>query len=165
MAAEKLQKEFPNLIIKPTPSFGPTHVIDFNKVSYREKRSIIDQLVKKPYISDLCGTFTDAISGQAFYCDYRVQLQLEDGVDSNRVKALVTKHHFKLSRSGYFDKNLNLTYQRSVFDSRMLRDLQQLGMEPEVISAIPNTYYNREFDIGIRIPILTLPIKDEHLKH
>ncbi len=165
MAAEKLQKEFPNLIIRPTLSFGSTHLIDFNKVSYREKISIINELVKKPYVNDLCGTFTDALSGQAFYCDNRVQLHLEDGVDSNRVKAIVAKHHFKFSRSGYFSKNLNLIYQRPVFDARMLRDLQSLGMEPEVISAIPNTYYNREFDIGITPPIMPLPIKVEQLKH
>jgi hypothetical protein len=164
MAAEKLQKEFPNLIIKPNPAFGSTHLIDFNKMSYREKRSIIDQLVKKPYISDLCGTFTDAMSGQAFYCDQRVQLQLEDGVDSNRVKALVTKYHFKLSRPGYYSKNRNLIYQRPVFDARMLRDLQQLGMEPEVISVIPNTYYNREFDIGITPPIVPIAKKEVHQK-
>lgn len=164
MAVEKLQKEFPNLIIKPNPSFGPTHLIDFNKVSYREKKRILDELVKKPYISDLCGTFTDAMSGQTFYCDQRVQLQLEDGVDSNRVKVLVAKHHFKLSRPGYYAKNLNLIYQRPVFDVRMLRDLQQLGMEPEVISAIPNTYYNREFDIDIRMPIVPIPVKEVHQK-
>jgi hypothetical protein len=158
-AAKSLQKEFKTLTILPYPENSFLLLVDFKKVSYSEKKRIFEELEKRPYIYKICALFIDDIFGRTHYADDAVIVEFTPETNNTKIAELAAAHNFTLSQRMSGGMHYFLKYKRPVFDIVMLRDMQALGMHPNVVSASPNSYYR--IDTGefprIDTPLLRAP--------
>lgn len=158
-AAIRLQKEFENITISPYKENGAVHLLDYSNASCAEKKHILEALIQKSYIDRICGFFIDDQSNRTYYADHFIHVQFDEHTNNTQIAEIAAKYNFDLHQRFYSGTTYMLKYKRPVFDLSMLRDLQALGMHPNVLSASPNTYYTVEFPgIDPPTPILR-PIK------
>lgn len=158
-AAKSFQKMYKDLSISLYPENQYSLLVDLTRLRSSEKNKIIDELLDHSFIIKICALFLDDQFGGSHYADDLVIVQFDERANNDQIEEIAQRFNFTLQQRLSGGLMYYLKYMHPVFDLQMLRDMQALGVHPNVVSAYPNIYYTRSIeDFNEPLPDL-LPIK------